>query len=156
MGAEVVKLLWEWDPERITNMHPGWYPPESWKTAKGIAIPKPGKPDYRQIRAHRVIALPDSMGKLAERTAACLIADQLERSRSLHEGQYGCRRRRSCLDAVAVLISDAERAWSRKRIAGALLMDVKSAFNVSRGHLVGRLMELGVGGPGEMDRELRD
>jgi len=104
-------------------------------------------PDYCQVRAHRAIALLDSMGKLVEKTAAHLIADQLERSQSLHEGQYGCRRRRSCVDTVAVLISDAERAWSRKRIAGALLMDVKSAFNnVSRGHLIGRLMELGVEG----------
>jgi len=94
-------------------------------------------PDYRQVRAHRVIALLDSLGKLVEKTAAHLIADQLERNRSLHEGQYGCRRRRSWVDVVAVLISDAERAWSQKRIAGALLMDVKSALNnVSRGHLV--------------------
>src|SRR5258706_4588739 len=85
------------------------------------------------------------MGKLVEKTAASLIADQLERSRSLHEGQSGCRRRRSCIDAVAVLISDTHQAWSRKRIKGALLMDVKAAFNnVSRGHLVGRMLELGV------------
>jgi len=100
MGAEIVKLLWEWDPERITNLarlcvQVGAHP-ESWKTAKGIVIPKLGKPDYRQVRAHRVIALLDSLGKLVEKTAAHLIADQLERSRSLHEGQYGCRRRRSC------------------------------------------------------------
>jgi len=72
-----------------------------------IVIPKPGKPDYR---AHRVIALLDSLGKLVEKTAAHLIADQLERERSLHEGQDGCRRRRSCVDAVAVLISDAQKA----------------------------------------------
>jgi len=149
MGAEIVKLLWEWDPERITNLvrlciQVGTHP-ESWKTAKGIVIPKPGKPDYRQVRAHRVIALLDSIGKLVEKTAARLIADQLERSRSLHEGQYGCRRRRSCVDAVAVLIANTERAWSQERIAGALLMDVKSAFNnVIRGHLVGCLMELGI------------
>jgi len=67
MGAEIVKLLWSWEPERINNLtrlyvqvgtHPG-----SWKTAKGIVIPKPGKPDYRQVRAHRVIALLDSLGK---------------------------------------------------------------------------------------------
>jgi len=155
-GAHQARTGWEprsssWDPERITNLvrlciRVGTHP-ESWKTAKGTITPKPGKPDYRQVRAHRIVALLDSLGKLVEKTAVHLIADQLERSRSLHEGQYGCRCRRSCVDAVAVLISDAERAWSRKRIAGALLMDVKSAFNnVSRGLLVGRLMELGVEG----------
>ena len=97
MGAEVVKLLWEWDPERITNLvraciKAGTHPKE-WKTAKGIVIPKPGKPDYRQVRAHRV-----------KKTAAHLISDQLERSRGLHDGQYGFRRRRSCVDAVAILM----------------------------------------------------
>jgi len=71
MGAEVIKLLWQWDPERITNLtrlciQVGTHP-EGWKTAKGIVIPKPGKPDYRQVRAHRVIALLDSLGKLVER-----------------------------------------------------------------------------------------
>jgi len=79
MGAEVVTLLWEWDPERITNLvrqciRVGIHP-ESWKTARRIVIPKPGKPDYRQVRAHRVIALLDSMGKLVEKTAVHLIAD---------------------------------------------------------------------------------
>jgi len=46
--------------------------PESWKTAKGVVIPKPGKPDYTQVRAHRVISLLDSISKLVERTAAHL------------------------------------------------------------------------------------
>jgi len=38
MGAEIVKLLWEWDPERITNLvrqciRVGNHP-EIWKTAR--------------------------------------------------------------------------------------------------------------------------
>ena len=49
-GAEMVKVMWEWAPGRITALiracielghHPG-----SWKTAKGVVIPKPAKPDY--------------------------------------------------------------------------------------------------------------
>ena len=76
-----------------------------------------------------MIALLDSLDKLMEKTAAHLIANQLERGRKVHEGLYGYRRRPPCIDAVAVLISDTHRAWSRKRIAGVLLMDVKSAFN---------------------------
>ena len=43
------------------------------------------------------------------------------------------------------MISYAQQAWSRKNVAGALLMDVKSAFNnVGRSHLIGRVMALGV------------
>ena len=80
-----------------------------------------------------MIALLDFLGKLVEKTAAHLIADQLERGRKLYEGQYGCRKRRSCVDAVAVLISDTQQARNRETVTGAVLMDVKSAFdNVSR------------------------
>jgi len=97
-------------------------------TRSRIILPKPGNRTTDK-RAHRVIALLDSLDKLVEKTAAHLIANQLERGRKVHEGLYGYRRRPPCIDAVAVLISDTHRAWSRKRIAGVLLMDVKSAFN---------------------------
>jgi len=108
-------------------------------------IPKPGKPDYTQVRAHRVISLLDSISKLVERTAAHLIADHLERRSKLHDGQYECRKRRSAVDAVAVLMNRAQQAWQGKRVAGALMMDVKSAFNnVSRPVLSRRLVELGI------------
>ena len=61
VGAEIIKLLWEWDPERVTNLTRmcvkiGTHS-EGWKTAKGIVNPKQGKPDYRQAHDHRVIAL---------------------------------------------------------------------------------------------------
>ena len=70
MGAEVVKLLWDWDPSRITALARGairtGYHPHAW----GIVIPKPGKPDYSKARAYRVIALLNSLGKEVEKVAA--------------------------------------------------------------------------------------
>ena len=87
-----------------------YHHPESWKTAMGVVIPKPGKPDYTQIRAHRVISLLDSISKLVERTTAHLIADHLKRRNKLHDGQYGCRKRRSAVDAVAVLMNRMQQA----------------------------------------------
>jgi hypothetical protein len=56
--------------------------------AKGVGIPKPGKPDYSKVRAYRVISLLEVIGKLVERTAAHLFADSLERRkvRGLHDG----------------------------------------------------------------------
>jgi len=115
MGAEIVKIMWEWAPERVSALvraciELGHYP-KSWKTAKGVVIPKPGKPDYKQVRAHRVISLLDSISKLVERTAAYLIADHLERHNKLHDGQHGCRKRRSAADAVAVLMNRTQQAW---------------------------------------------
>ena len=110
-----------------------------------MVIPKPGKPDYTKVRAYRVISLLDVISKLLEWTAAHLIADHQERKRGLHEGQFGCRKRRSCVDAVAILMNCTQKAWERKKIAGALLMDVKSAFNnVDKTFLGKRMEELGM------------
>jgi len=88
------------------------FPTEMWKIAKGVVIPKPGKSDYSKVRAYRVISLLDVISKLLERTAAHLITDHLERrkERGLHEGQFGCRKRRSCIDAVAILMNRTQRA----------------------------------------------
>ena len=49
------------------------------------------------------------------------------------------------VDAVAVLMNCTKQALQRKKVAGALLMDVKSAFNnVSRPMLSRRLGGLGI------------
>jgi len=72
MGAEIVKVMWEWAPARIATLVRAYielgHHPKGWKTAKGVVIAKPGKPDYTQVRAHRVISLLDSISKLVERT----------------------------------------------------------------------------------------
>jgi len=121
------------------------YHPKLWKTAKRVVIPKPGKPDYSKVSAYRVISLLDVISKLVDRTAAHLIADHLERKHGLHDGQYGCRKWRSCVDPVAVLMNRTQQAWKEKRVSGALFMDVKSAFNnISKVHLGKRMEALGV------------
>ena len=97
------------------------------------------------MRAYRVISLLDVISKLLEHTAAHLIVDHREHKRGLHEGQYGCRKQRSYIDAVAVLMNRTQQAWAGKKVAGAVFMDVKSAFNNgSRAHLGGRMEELGI------------
>jgi len=98
-------------------------------------------PKWNTSLDHHLWVFLDVISKLVERTAAHLIGDHLERKRLLHEGQYGCRQRRSCVDAVAIVMNRTQQAWAAKKVAGALLMDVKSAFNnVSKAHL-GRRME---------------
>ena len=92
-----------------------------------------------------MIALLDSLGKLVDKKAAHLIADQFEQGRKLHESQYGCRRRRCASMRWLPSSVTPSSSCNRKHIAGALLMDFKSAFNnVRRGHLVERMMPLGV------------
>jgi len=54
ISAGIIKVFWQWDEQRITQLvrtcirlgvHPG-----IWKTARGVVIPKPGKPDYSKVR----------------------------------------------------------------------------------------------------------
>jgi len=73
--------------------------------------------------------------------AADLIADHLEREQALREGPYGCHKRRSCVDAVAILMNHTQDMWATKKMAGALFMDIKSAFkNVNKTYL-GKCMQ---------------
>jgi hypothetical protein len=117
--------------------------PKLWKAAKGVVPTKPGKPDYSNVRSYRVISLRDVFSRLVECTAAHLIADHLERrkGRGVHDGQFGCRKRRSCVDAMAVLMNGTQQSWEGKKVVGALFMHVNLAFNnVSKAQL-GRRME---------------
>ena len=143
--AGILKLFWEWDRQRIVQLVRACiclgHHPEQWKTAKGIVIPKPGKSDYSKVWAYRVICLLYVISKLVERMVGHLIADHLERKKGLHEGQYGCRKQRSCIDAVGVLMNQTQQAWGEKNIAGALFMDVKTPFNNVNKALLGKRME---------------
>ena len=117
----------------------------AWKTARGVAIPKPGKPDYGVAKAYRVISLLNCLGKMVEKVAAILISNHCEREGAFHPGQYGCRAQRSSTDAVGLAIARTQEAWSRKKIVGALLMDVASAFpSVARGCLLRKMRRAGV------------
>ena len=82
ISAGILKVFWEWDRQRIVQLVRACirlgHHPELWKTAKGIVIPKPGKPDYSKVQAYRVICLLDVFSKLVERMAGHLIADHLE------------------------------------------------------------------------------
>jgi len=146
ISADIVKVFWQWNRQHFTQLVQAciWlgHHPKLWKMAKGVIIPKPGRPDYSKVRAYRVISLLDVVSKLIECTVAHLIADHLECKCGLHNGQFRCHKRQSCIDAVAVLMNQTQQAWNNKRTAGTLFMDVKLAFNnVSKTYL-GRRMEV--------------
>jgi hypothetical protein len=63
--------LWKWDQQRLcalikTCIARGIHP-NHWKVAKGVVLRKPGKPDYTKVKAYRVIALLNCIGKVAEK-----------------------------------------------------------------------------------------
>jgi len=111
---KAIRLLWEWDPTRVVQIVKTSFRleihPRAWKEAKGVVILKPNKPDYGIAKAYRVITLLNCLGKLVEKVAANAIAEKCERERLLHDGQFGCRKRRSAIDAVGRLMKRVEDA----------------------------------------------
>ena len=95
--------------------------PCTWKTAKGVLLRKQGKPTYTVSKAYRVISLLNCLGKVVERAVATWIASYCEANDTFHRGQFGCRRGRGRLDAVAQLVAKVENAWVQKQNAIALL-----------------------------------
>jgi Reverse transcriptase (RNA-dependent DNA polymerase) len=121
--------------------------PQAWKAAKGIILRKPGKPkaDYGLVRSYRVISLLNCMGKVIEKLVAEAIAEHCESTGALHQGQMGGRRRRSAVDAVACLIQEVHQGWNQKKLAVALFLDVKGAFDhVDPARLTRRMEEVGI------------
>ena len=60
MGMPIVRLMWLWDPLRVTALvrtairlqtHP-----RAWKVARGVTIPKPGKDDYSKAKSYGHLA----------------------------------------------------------------------------------------------------
>lgn len=58
---------------------------------------------------------------------------------------FGCRKRGSCVDAVAVLMNRTQQAWGEElKMMGALPVDVRSAFSNASKAQVGGRMEKGL------------
>jgi hypothetical protein len=151
LGFKALRLLWVWAEKRIVALVRGCigtgYHPRAWKAAKGVLLRKQGQPTYTVAKAYRVISLLSCFGKVVEKTVATWIASFCKTNNVFHQGHFGCRRARGTSDAVAQLVSRVENAWSKKRIALALLLDVKGAFDrVNKKQLFKRMVQAGIAG----------
>ena len=82
---------------------------------------------------------------MVEKVVPGLISEHCEANDGFHPGQYGCRVKRSAVDAVGVVIAQTQEAWSRGVITGALLTDAAAAFpSVARGCLLRKMCNAGV------------
>lgn len=151
IGFKALRLLWRWAEDRVVALVQGCirtgHHPCTWKTAKGVLLRKQGKPTYSIAKAYRVISLLSCLGKVVERAVATWIASYCESNDIFHRGQFGCRRGRGTSDAVAQLVAKVEGAWRQKRVALALLLDVKGAFDrVNKQKLIRRMIQVGIAG----------
>src|SRR5690606_24034864 len=124
------------------------YHPLCWREATGAIIPKPNKPDYKEVKAYRIVALLNCLGKIAEKPVAHRLSSLCETFQLLHKDQIGGRKQRSATDPILALVNDIENAWNKKLVTSALFQDVKGAFdNVSRVRLLKTMRQMGLPTP---------
>ncbi len=105
------------------------YHPKNWRNARGVLIEKPNKRDCTLTKFYRVISLLNYLGKVVEKLVAEQLSQFCKKFRKLHKEQMRVRKRRSAIDATAIFVQQVYKIWENKKIAGALLIDVKGAFD---------------------------
>jgi hypothetical protein len=84
--------------------------PDSWRTARIVPLRKPGKPDYTVPKAFRPISLLATISKGLD-------------------NHFGARKKRSCEQAINVLVERVYEAWRNRKVVSLVTFDVQGAFN---------------------------
>ena len=136
-------IRWAWDaaPDMIhalmNHCLRAGYHPQAWRKAIAVAIPKPGKPDYSNPRAYRLIQLLECMGKVLERIVANRLAYLVATHNLVPANQFGGRPASSTDDAILTFTHDIEAAHNHDRVTSALTFDIKGFFDfVNHGRLL--------------------
>ena len=121
------------------------YHPQWWRHAKEILLEKLNKKDRTLVKSYWVISLLNCLGKVVEKVVAEQLSHFGEINGKLYKGQMGAKKHRSAIDTAVLLIQKVQEVWESRKIAGALFMDVKGAFDhVSRAQLAQRMSNLGI------------
>lgn len=108
--------------------------PGSWKRAKLVLIPKPGR-DPREANGFRPICLLNTMGKLYEALILSRIEEELVTKGPLDDKQFGFRKGRSTVGAIQEVIRIL-RGAGQNMWRSLVLLDVRNAFNTARWDLI--------------------
>jgi ribonuclease HI len=149
ISAEIINKAYHFFPDRFLKIYGALintgYHPLCWKQATGIILKKPGKPDYTQPKAYRVISLLNCLGKTSERILANRLSSLAETTELLHHSQIGGRKGKSAIDAALLLTDLVQQERKEKRVVSTALLDVKGAFDyVAKNQLLNILFLLGL------------
>ena len=87
------------------------------------------------------------MSKVLEKAVAEQLFQFCSTHFKLHPGQMGAQKEWSAVDTIAILVNTVQEKWLEKKLAEALFMDVKGAFDhVSKSQLLKCMIELGIDG----------
>jgi hypothetical protein len=119
--------------------------PLAWRTAKVIALRKPGKKSYSAPRSYRPISLLPVMGKLLEKIMNSRLMSVLESRCLLSPYQFGFRSGRDTEDACCRLTEAVVAAFRRRHQVQAVTLDIQAAYDtVWQAGLLEKLRRLGV------------
>jgi hypothetical protein len=68
------------------------------------------------------------MGKVVEKLVAELLSDEAQRRAQLSDRQFGSSKKRSAIDAAAIMVDRVHMALKEDNITVVLLMNIKAAF----------------------------
>ena len=97
------------------------------------------------IKSYQVISLLNYLRKVVEKVITGLLSEFCEIISKLHFEEMGPQKQQYAIDIIASLVHKVQKYWAKKKLAAALFMDVKGAFNyISRIKLVEKMTELGI------------
>lgn len=109
--------------------------PTIWKRQRLTLLPKPGKSPGIPS-SYRPICLLDTLGKILERIIQNRLLPITEGAHGLSDHQYGFRRARSTVDAIATVVNFVRSSTrnigvrsSNQMLCAVITLDIKNAFN---------------------------
>jgi hypothetical protein len=119
--------------------------PSPFRVARILPLRKPGKADYTRPKSYRPISLLSTLGKILELVVARRLSYWAETHGLLPNNQFGARPRRSCEQALVILVDRIRAAWRKQRVLSLVSFDVKGAYNgVPHQVLTARLKAKGI------------
>lgn len=102
--------------------------PSTWKLAKIIMIPKPGK-DRTQIKSYRPISLLPILSKLFEKLLLEKIQPHLNQHNIIPQHQFGFRHKHSTIEQVHRITNCIKKALDERKYCTGVFLDIAQAFD---------------------------
>jgi hypothetical protein len=104
------------------------YYPEGWNHIDSIVLRKPGKTNYADPTAYRLVCLTKDHARLYHTAKTMQLAVEVECAGILPRNHYGVRPGRTASDALHTVVKIVKDTWRKGEVASVLCMDVKGAF----------------------------
>lgn len=128
-----LRLAWQADATPIYLLisrcaNTGFHP-HVWRKTTAVALRKPGKPDYSDPRAYRLIQLEECLGKVLEAVMARRLSTWIHTYGLVPPTQFGGRPGSSTVDAALTQVNDVEAARNHGFVTSSLTFDIKGFFD---------------------------